>query len=184
MHSSSGSADHDYEIPSEVRIPGKHALALFALGFPAFVLGSALEFIIYPYYEVALRDVPMRINGWYIAAIGAVLAYIGAKELIFRPVYLSLDFNALHSPRQRLTIPWDLIRGVRGLILDGGGGGYIAVRVADLDRAFGAESSRRLHHGIIECFGDDEVPVLLPFQESEVGHIVTAIERHLASMRP
>jgi hypothetical protein len=166
------------EIPASLKFfVGSLAGGLVALG-----LGLLLELFIYRRFAASLRDFPFVINGWLFVAVGGLFTWIGLKGLIARPIFLRLDSGALICPNQGLEIPWDRIRGVRGFVTGGGGGRYLAIRVANREEIAGANSTRLKYWAIGSELAEEEIPVALTGAGLGLDPIVAAIEARLARL--
>jgi hypothetical protein len=58
---------------------------------------------------------PIRLNGWFFLAFGALSGYIGIHSLCLSPVYLTIDASGVHLPKYKLTATWKEITQARGV---------------------------------------------------------------------
>lgn len=160
--------------------PSKKAMTIsLAAGLTAIVLGLVLELFVYKRYEFQLRDIPFLINGWWFVVVGALFTWIGFHGLVIRGTMLELDSTGLHSPKQRLSIPWDQIHGVRIVRPEGGGAIFLAVTVSELDNIAHAKSNLRKYWMFKGNFSDDEVPISLTGGKSDLDIIMSKIDSYI-----
>ncbi|PHS02843.1 MAG: hypothetical protein COA78_20085 [Blastopirellula sp.] len=149
--------------PLQVTLSKKSASLTLTGGLLAVTLGLALEFYIYPTYERHLEGV-IVINGWFFTAFGGLFTWIGINELLMKPVHLDINQDGIHSPRVKVSIPWDKILNVRYVSPPEGGGGasFCLVKVNDPELFSKIKRMQFKHWAFKHHFEPDEVPIFIP----------------------